>query len=232
MSESIDAVERMAELEVDNRRLRRLLDQQNAPGELRHRLRNTLAMLRTVIRKSALTAHDFEAYIGQLEDRLDAVARAQVAADEHGSVELHKLLADELFHYGASEGERAILTGPDVHLQPRMGQILALAIHELAVNAVEHGALGSNTGRVEVNWNVATDETKATLIFVWKERGLSELVKPLRDGFGTEVLTKTLAYEFEATTTLAFEPDGLRCTIGLPINERGARHASDKVDDR
>ena len=98
MAEDDIEATRIAELEVDNRRLRRLLDQRNAPGELRHRLRNTVAMLRTIIRRSAETERDLEAYVGHLEDRLDTLVRAQAAADEHGSVELHKLLSDELAH--------------------------------------------------------------------------------------------------------------------------------------
>ena len=84
--------DRIAELEADNRRLRRLLDQRDAPGELRHRLNSTLAMLRVIIRKSAETKRDLHAYASHLEDRVDAMARAQAAADSHGSVELHNIL--------------------------------------------------------------------------------------------------------------------------------------------
>ena len=57
--------DRIAELEADNRRLRRLLDQRDAPGELRHRLNSTLAMLRVIIRKSAETNRDLHAYASQ-----------------------------------------------------------------------------------------------------------------------------------------------------------------------
>jgi two-component sensor histidine kinase len=218
-----DGAIRLAELEAHNRRLRRLLDQRDAPGELRHRLNSTLAMLRIVIRKSAETKRDVEAYVGHLEDRLDAVARAQAAADARGSVDLHGLLADELLHYGATEGERFLLSGPVVHLQPRAGQVLALAVHELAVNAVEHGALGPDAGRIEVAWNVAGEEADTPLTITWKELGLTGVVEGAHQGFGTEVLTRTLAYELKAATALAFEEDGLRCTIRFPLTERVGR---------
>ena len=214
---------RIAELEADNGRLRRLLDQRDAPGELRHRLHSTLAMLRVIIRKSAETRRDLDAYVGHLEDRLDAVARAQVAADERGSVGLHNLFADELHHYGAREGERVFLSGPDVQLQPRAGQVLALAIHELAVNAVEHGASGAGDGRIEIAWGVAGGEVDTPITITWKELGLTGVAEGSRQGFGREVLTRTIAYELKASTTLAFEADGLRCTLRFPLTKRIGR---------
>jgi two-component sensor histidine kinase len=206
---------RVAELEADNARLRRLLEERDAPGKLRHRLRNTLAMLRVVVRRSAETRDGLDAYVAHLEDRIAAIARAQEAADRRGEVDLH--------FYGASEGEQAQLSGPLVLLRPRAAQVLALAMHELAVNAVEHGALMADGGGVEVSWRVATDGAGTPLItLTWKETGLTGLAEPSRRGFRTEVLQDTLR-ELKAETALAFEPDGLRCTIRCPLPARIGR---------
>lgn len=38
-----------------------------------------------------------------------------------------------------------------------------------------------------------------------------------------EVLTRTLGYELKAETSLAFEPDGLSCTIRFPLTQRIGR---------
>ncbi|MBV9078290.1 MAG: sensor histidine kinase [Methylobacteriaceae bacterium] len=214
---------RMAELEADNRRLRRLLKERDAPSELRHRLRNTVAILRTIIRRSAQTERDRDGYIAHLEDRLDAIARAQAVASEYGVVSLHMLVADELHRYGASEGERVKLSGPEIALQPQAGQVLALAVHELAVNAVEHGALGSSDGRIEVAWTLEPGLRGRALALRWKERDAGHLAQTSHRGFGTEVLTNLLAYELKADTALAFEPDGLLCTIRLPLSDRIGR---------
>src|SRR5579875_3630523 len=115
MTAETDA-DRIAELEEDNRRLRRLLDQRDAPGELRHRLRSTLALLRAIIHRSASTERDLPGYVAHLEDRLEAVTRAQALADQDGAVDLRTLLGDELLLYGASESERLVLSGPDLGL--------------------------------------------------------------------------------------------------------------------
>ncbi|MCG6206401.1 sensor histidine kinase [Rhodopseudomonas sp. HC1] len=202
---------------ADNYRLRQLLDQHDAPNKLRHRLRSTVALLRMVIRKSAESRTDIDAYMGLLEDRLDAIVRVQSIADEQGIIELQKLLTDELLHYRPLDGVRVLLSGPELALQPRMGQLLALALHELTVNAVEHGSLGGSTGRVEINWRVDETGRTPTLTFLWKEYDEVAVGKSGADGFGTEVLTRLLAYELGATTQLDFESDGLRCTIQLPL---------------
>ena len=211
---------RIAKLEADNMRLRRLLDARDAPGELRHRLQSTTALLRSVIRKSARTRRDLEDYVAHLEDRLDAVMRAQTTADLKGNVELRVVLEDELFHYGEEVGARVKLSGPRVYFKPRAGQMFALAIHELMVNSIEHGILGESEGQLDVSWTVATDKSDRPLTFIWKETGSPAPVTGGEAGFGTEFLTQALGYEIKAATTLDFQPDGLRCTISFPLTER------------
>lgn len=210
----------IAELEADNRRLRGLLDQKGAVGELRHRLRSTLAVLRIIIHQSAATPRRLEDYVAQLDDRVEALVRAQTVADHTGGIDLHALLAEELVFYGAREDERVELTGPRICLQHRAGQMLAMALHELAVNSITHGSLGALHGRLDVSWHIVDADIAPALVFTWKEAGMSDLPKPSSPGFGTEVLTRTLANELKAETMLCFEPDGLRCTIRFPLFER------------
>jgi two-component sensor histidine kinase len=209
--------ERIAELEQDNERLRRLLEQRDASGELRHRLRSTLALLRAIVRKSAETRRDLPGYVAHLEDRLDATIRAQAQADQHGEVDLRTLLVDETFQYGISEGEKLLLSGPEVRLQPRAGQILALAFHELAVNAVEHGAVVMDGGRIDVSWHLVATGPGKQMLLTWAEPGASLGAVAPRAGFGTEVLTRMLAYDLKAKTDIVFGLTGLRCTISLPL---------------
>lgn len=213
------ATARIAELEADNRRLRRLLDQRDAPGELRHRLRSTVSLLRAIIRQSATTPRNPDDFADHVEGRLDAIARAQAEADERGATDLHKLIADELLQYGSHEGDGLTLAGPAICLQPRAGQLFALAVHELAVNSIEHGALAAG-GQIEAEWGIAEGSEGPVLTFRWRE----ELEKGLRQGehggFGTHVLTRMLQYELGATTHLEKGPDGVSFAMSLPFTER------------
>lgn len=214
---------RIDELEADNARLRRLLDQRDTPAELRHRLHSTLGLLRGIVRRSAETRDDVASYVAHLEDRLDAVVRAQAAADLRGEVDLHGLVADELLRYAAREGKRLTISGPGVLLKPRPAQIVALAIHELAVNAVEHGALEVPDGHIAVTWSVEGSEADARLNLQWTETGLSNLAPSARQGFGTTVLTEMVRHELSAEATLAHGPGGPRWTLRLAMPNRVGR---------
>jgi two-component sensor histidine kinase len=117
------------------------------------------------------------------------------------------------------EGERAMIDGPALRLRPKAAQVLALALHELVSNGVEHGTLDGIGGRVEVRWQVAQEGDRDCLSFSWRERGGDgRVTPPTRRGFGCEVLETMLAYELGARTTLAFEPDGLACHIRFPFD--------------
>jgi len=64
--------------------------------------------------------------------------------------ELRALLEAELAPFLA--GQRAVLSGPDVTLRPDAAQGLSMVVHELATNAVKHGALSAATGVISVFW--------------------------------------------------------------------------------
>lgn len=230
MTEAFDPADRLAAVEADNARLRRLLDEAGLHDGLRHFLRDSVALLRVVIRRTSESAVDAASFAAHLEGRLDTLARIRDRTDTFGEAPLHSLVSDELMVHLAREGERAMLAGPRVHLRPKAAQVLALAMHELASNAVEHGALGRDLGRVGVTWRVGSHEAEPILVLTWKETG-GRSAEPSRRGFGTEVLKDMLAYDLRARVDLAYEADGLRCVIRIPLISRVGRLVEDDVTD-
>ncbi|GJE57245.1 MULTISPECIES: PAS domain-containing protein [Methylobacterium] len=192
--------------------------------ELQHRVRHTLSQLRAIVRRTAETRDDFDGYVLRLDSRLGALARAQGPAlrDPNAGVELSELVANELTAHHAREGDRASVSGPPLRLRPGAADILALALHELAINAVEHGALSRQRGRIRVSWQIEDGTVDPCLHFAWTETGcaLPEDRGPVREGFGFSFLKRTLADEFKATTVIALAPRGLACTIVLPLTGR------------
>jgi PAS domain S-box-containing protein len=192
-------------------------------AELQHRVRNTLAVIRSIVRRTVQTSTSVEDYAMHLDGRINAFARVQtaVARDPGAGLDLTGLVADELLTYAAHEGEQVRIEGPAVRLQPKAAETLGLAVHELATNALKHGALSVPHGRIRVTWRVDNGAEMPRLVFEWKESGVADrAVKRRRQGFGTDLLERTLAYELKAQVTQAFDPDGLRCTIELPLTER------------
>jgi PAS domain S-box-containing protein len=186
-------------------------------AELQHRVRNTLAVIRSIARRTAATSATPEDYAMHLEGRIDAFARVQAAAtrDPAAGVDLATIVAEELLYAAAREGDRFRIDGPGLKLRSKAAETIGLAVHELATNAVKYGALAARHGRLDVRWTLEG----ATLRLVWREAGLDALLQPpTRRGFGMEILEKTLAYEFKGRTTITFAPEGLSCEIELPLD--------------
>ncbi len=213
---------RIEQLEADNARLRHLLARQDVGMELRHQVRNTLATVRAVIRRSAEIDGTVDDYAAHLEGRLDAILRVQ-GTMTRGAIEgadLYGLLSSELLACLAQDGKQVRIEGPRLHLQPKAAEPLCLAFHELATNSVKFGVLGVPDGHIDVIWGVIdAGGPSPTLEFTWVESGGPAIeAAPPRRGFGTEQLELMLSYQLGAKTDLTFDPEGLRCRIRLPLS--------------
>ena len=193
-------------------------------AELQHRVRNTLASMRAIVRRSAETSESLDEYVMHLEGRLDAMARVQNAfvRNPTGGIDLGLLVANELAACGAREGERFAIDGPSLQLHPRAAEPFGLALHELATNALKFGALTNPSGRIAVAWRIEEREDGQHLLFDWIETGaaLTDTTPPSHRGFGRIVLEEMLLHNLMAQTTFAFRPEGLSCSIDLPSTER------------
>lgn len=192
-------------------------------AELQHRVRNTLAVIRSIARRTADNSDTVEDFRTHFDGRLAAFARTQshVTRDPIRGIDLEAIVADELLAHQVHESEAVTISGPEVRLQPRMADTLGLALHELVTNAVKYGPLGylQGGGGVAVSWRVDRDaEERRTLRLEWAETVPAGTVEPPSStGFGAELLERTLAYELDAEVVLDYQPHGLRCTIAVPL---------------
>ena len=221
------AVQRdITDLRRNEERLRQAAEHQSyLLAELQHRVRNTLAVVRTIARRTGETSGSVEDYVSHLDGRLNAFSRVEssIARNPADGISLESLLADELLANIAREGEQAHISGPMVLLQPRAAETFGLALHELATNAVKYGALSGPEGQVRVTWRIeeAVGGGPSRLLFEWVEAGAQRpVLAPRPYGFGMNMLERTLPYDLGAETTIAFTPRGLTCRIVLPLTER------------
>ena len=205
-----------AALRESESRLRTLL------AELQHRVRNTLALVKSITTRTAEASESVDEMAAHLTGRLDAFARVQsaVTRNPEAGVDLMSLLSDELLAHAAHEGDQFNAKGPAVALQPKAAESMSLALHELTTNAVKHGALhGRNGGRIIVRWSYAGTDGDRHLNFEWAERGVDGAKSDReREGFGMELLKRILPYDLGAKTDVDFGNDGIRFAMQLPIN--------------
>jgi PAS domain S-box-containing protein len=190
--------------------------------EVDHRAKNALAVVQAALRLTR--APDLPSYVQAITGRVTALARAQTLLANEGwaGADLRAMLTAEMeaFLIDGGAGEpRATLAGPTVALPACAAQPLAMAVHELATNAVKYGALSVPAGRVSVLWRIEDDETaEAQLRLRWLEVGGPPVPgPPVRRGFGSRVLEATLRYQLSGTVTLAWETTGLVCEIVVPL---------------
>jgi len=189
-------------------------------GDLQHRVRNAIAVIRSIVRRTAETSETVEDFASHLDGRIGALSRVQlvVARDPWAGFDLAELIYEELRACAVHEGEQFSLRGPTVRLNPRAAENIGLAIHELATNAVKHGAFTAPRGRIDVGWSKQSRNSDDWLLLNWKESGMAGLtVVQGREGFGTILLQQTLPYDLGAEVTRAFEPSGFRCEIAFPL---------------
>ncbi|MFC7541258.1 hypothetical protein ACFQU2_19815 [Siccirubricoccus deserti] len=93
-----------------------------------------------------------------------------------------------------------------LRVPPRLAVPLAVALHELAINAARHGALSVPEGQVAVRWRLEPEQQNqpAMLRLSWKESGGPPVRVPMRRGFGTRLLEGGLGRDQAAACTSGF----------------------------
>jgi PAS domain S-box-containing protein len=188
--------------------------------ELNHRVKNTLAIVQGIAQQSFKDDADPAVARRAFEGRLSALSEAHnLLTREHwGAVSMTQIIGDAVAPHGGLAG-RFTLEGPDLPILPKTAISLALAVHELATNAVKHGALSRPEGHVSIRWSRVNEGGAPRLSLVWQEAGGPEVRVPSRRGFGTRMIERGLAAELGGSVRIDFRPDGLVCTVDAPLPE-------------
>jgi PAS domain S-box-containing protein len=184
--------------------------------ELDHRIRNLFSFMRAMVRRSAQENLSTDEIVSSLLSRIDAFARVQLmmAGDPVGDLDLARLVAEEVnaFGYGAS----VLVGGPPARLPLRAGELLSLTIHELLMNAVRHRTISG--GLVRISWSLEPHGNGGLLVINWQEQGVhTDAHLAEEEGFGFELLRRTLPYELGAKTHVSIAPPNLDIEIALPL---------------
>ena len=194
--------------------------------ELQHRVRNIMAIIRSIVARTQESAGSVGDYAELLSGRLLALARVQALLTRaaNAKVGLAALVHDELTAL-AAHARQFDVAGPDVELSPKAAETMTLAIHELATNALKYGALSRRGGVVTVRWEVTERRGTPWLAFRWTEAGAPPpppSAGPRRVGFGSEMIEGRIPYELRGSGKVTIEPGGARCELEFPLAEGGS----------
>ncbi len=213
---------------IDIQDLRELQErQQILLAELQHRTRNLLGVLRALADKTMARSVDLADFSTRFGGRLAALARVQDLLSrlaEGERVTFDELLRMELAALDG-QADQVTLAGPTgVALRSSTVQTFALALHELATNAIKYGAFSQPGARLDIRWRVER-RGEPWLHVDWRERDVTMPAAgtaPQGNGSGRELIERVLPYQLGAETTYALEADGVHCTMALRVSERRA----------
>ena len=203
-----DLSRRDAEREQSSERERLLM------MEIDHRAKNALAVAQSLVRLTR--AESIQEYVAKVQGRIAALARGHklLADNRWEGADLREILIDELAPFGG----RIHFEGPPVRLLASAVQPVSLILHELAANAIYHGALSVPGGSVKVSWVPEAESLRIR----WCESDGPPVTEPTargRHGLGSRLIKGTAVDQLGADIDVEWAIAGLCMTLTMP---RGA----------
>jgi two-component system CheB/CheR fusion protein len=132
-------------------------------------------------------------------------------------IPLRDVLLEEVRPFVAAASNNVSLAGAPILLKPRGALALGMVVHELVTNAVKYGALSVPDGKVAIEWDVESRDGTEQLVWKWSELDGPPIAPPDRKGFGLSMIERSLRHELKGEAIIAFEPEGVRATIAIPL---------------
>ncbi|MFK0383609.1 sensor histidine kinase [Agrobacterium sp. NPDC090273] len=215
------AVERaLAEARERQERKRAELHKELLVRELSHRVKNTMAMVISIIRRTAKGSTSIEDYQARLVSRVSALAgsHALLFQSNWGETDLGDVVRRAIEPHNTF-ASRVHLDGPDgVYVPPKSALSLGMILHELVTNAQKYGSLSGAQGKVDVTWEKVGKADDARVALRWCESGGPPVSAPQDAGFGTTLITQGAEYELHAESEILYENTGLKYRVVFPLN--------------
>jgi PAS domain S-box-containing protein len=208
--------------------------------EIAHRSKNQLTVIQAMATQTARQCSSIDEFVRGFLPRLHglSVATDVLVAQDWKGAPLHDLVRAQVAAFVPEDG-RIVVRGPDLRVTGDAAQAIGLALHELATNAVKHGAWSCPSGIVTIEWAIdptgrdapwaplpvkvgeaagdahgafatsAEPDTDVCLRLAWRESGGPPVPPPTRKGFGQIILERLAAQRIGGDVEMTFAPAGL-----------------------
>jgi PAS domain S-box-containing protein len=183
-------------------------------NELNHRVKNTLATVQSIAMHTFRGGHGDAPH--RFQQRLLALSSVHdvLTREAWSYARVHDIVDLTAQGFGA---DRFDVYGDEAMLSPQMASALAMMLHELATNAMKHGALSGVGGRVKIEWSLGDSSARPRMLSLrWSEVGGPPVTPPASKGFGLRLIERSLASERNAAVSVDFAATGVICTVDLP----------------
>lgn len=187
--------------------------------EVSHRSKNMLALILAMARLTARDATDVQSHVKEFSARVAGLAASQdlIVAGDWREVDIASLAVAEVKAIAHDAAERFITDGPALAVSPAVAQTLGMVFAELALNAVQHGALSAARGRVDLTWTI----DGGNLDMTWRESDGPPVVPYAKRGYGMSVVERFVEQGLQAMAHVTPKPEGLVWSLSAPLDNLG-----------
>ena len=191
--------------------------------EVSHRSKNLLAIVQSVAMQTAHHSGDIMSFLDKFRGRLHALSSTQDLVTESNwrGTHFQSLVTSQLTRVSTAALKDTRITGDNPLLTPNASLHIGLAIHELAANALIHGALAERqAGHVRVNAQVEKAAgLPDQLIIEWQESGIDASQVRQAPRFGTMVLERIVPLSVGGSSSYAIHDDRVSYRLAVPSDQ-------------
>jgi two-component sensor histidine kinase len=195
----------------------------NLLREVSHRSKNLLAIVQSVAMQTAHHSDGINDFLLKFRGRLHALSSAQDLITESNwrGTKFRSLVNAQFARLGQTSIGALTISGDNPVLGPNAALHIGLALHELATNALLHGALyDGNNGKIVVSAHVTRiDHQPETLIIDWREAGFTKEETPAPPRFGTLVLKRIVPLSVGGTASFDVDNEAVRYHLEVPAGQ-------------
>ena len=187
--------------------------------EVSHRSKNLLAIIQSIATQTGRHASGIDSFLDRFRGRLHSLASSQdlVTSSNWRGAMLSELIEGQIARYREEGDEGVHFEGVDVHLNPNAALHIGLALHELVVNSMTHGALSRPGGQacLTATLNRGDGSAAPALILTWSEpTGASGL--PERKDFASVALERVVPMSLDGTARFDVSDERLDYRLEVP----------------
>ena len=186
--------------------------------ELTHRAKNMFAVISAMSHQIGAVSADVASFQSDFDERLRSFSASHELLERENwqGVQIDDLVRSQLAFVIRRDASQVTTEGPALRLAASPAEYLGLALHELATNAMKHGALSVAGGKVRICW--AADKAEQRFQFKWREQDGPAVAQPQRKGFGLVILKTVVPAVFGGAAELRTRQSGASWHLEAPLN--------------
>lgn len=186
--------------------------------EVSHRSKNLLSIILSIAGQTGRHSGSVGEFLGRFRGRVQSLAASQdlVTSSNWRGATLSELVDGQVSRYCDRADHAVHFEGVNAHLDPNAALHVGLALHELVVNSVTHGALARPGGSAWVRSELAKGEGgEEVLALSWTED--TTLRAMSKDGrFGSLALERVVPLSMDGRAEFAVKDGKLEYRLEIP----------------